>query len=46
MKFLDKLNLRRFTKLAAVAAVSGSLIFGGNAVVSAKLTWDKSIQLA
>ena len=35
MKFLDKLNLRRFTKLAAVVTVSGSLIFGGNAVASA-----------
>lgn len=35
MKFIDKLNLRRFAKVAAVAAVSGSLIFGGNAVVNA-----------
>ena len=31
MKFLDKLNLRRFAKVAAVAAVSGTLFFGGNA---------------
>ena len=31
MKFLDKLNLRRFAKVAAVAAVSGSLFFGGTA---------------
>lgn len=31
MKFLDKLNLRRFAKVAAVAAVSSSLFFGGTA---------------
>lgn len=31
MKFTDKLNLRRFAKFAAVAAVSGTLLFGGNA---------------
>lgn len=35
MKFFDKINLRRFTKAAAIAAVSGSLIFGGNAAVNA-----------
>ena len=35
MKFLDKLNLRRFAKIAAVAAVSSSLFFGGDAVVNA-----------
>ncbi|MBR3745362.1 MAG: hypothetical protein IKP64_08330 [Selenomonadaceae bacterium] len=35
MKFLDKLNLRRFAKVAAVAAVSGTLFFGGTATVSA-----------
>ena len=36
MKFLDKLNLRRFAKVFAVAAVSGSLLFGGgDAVVNA-----------
>ena len=36
MKFLDKLNLRRFAKVAAVAAVSSSLLFGGgDAVVNA-----------
>ena len=31
MKFFDKLNLRRFARVAAVAAVSGTLFFGGNA---------------
>ena len=36
MNFLSKLNLRRFAKVAAVAAVSGTLLFGGNdAVVNA-----------
>lgn len=35
MKFFDKLNLRRFAKVAAVAAVSGTLLFGGSATVSA-----------
>ncbi len=35
MKFFDKLNLRRFAKVAAVAAVSGTLFFGGTATVSA-----------
>ena len=35
MKFLDKLNLRRFAKVAAVAAVGGTLFFGGTATVSA-----------
>ena len=35
MKFLDKLNLRRFAKVAAVAAVGGSLIFGSGAVANA-----------
>lgn len=35
MKFLEKLNLRRFAKVAAVAAVSGTLFFGGTATVSA-----------
>ena len=35
MKFLEKLNLRRFAKVAAVAAVSGTLLFGGDNVVSA-----------
>ena len=35
MKFLDKLNLRRFMKVAAVAAVSGTLLFGGNNVADA-----------
>ena len=35
MKFFDKLNLRRFAKVAAVAAVSGSIFFGGTDVVSA-----------
>ena len=31
MKFFDKLNLRRFAKVAAVATVSGILFFGGTA---------------
>ncbi|MBR1647331.1 MAG: hypothetical protein IJ685_11225 [Selenomonadaceae bacterium] len=35
MKFFDKLNLRRFAKVATVAAVSGSIFFGGTDVVSA-----------
>ena len=35
MKFLDKLNLRRFAKVAAVAAIGGTLFFGGNAQVNA-----------
>lgn len=35
MKFLDKLNLRRFAKVAAVAAVGTSLIFGGGTVANA-----------
>ena len=35
MKFLDKLNLRRLAKVAAVAAVSGSLFFGGTADAAA-----------
>ena len=36
MKFLDKLNLRRFAKVVAVAAVSGSIFFGGgDAIVNA-----------
>ena len=35
MKFFDKLNLRRFAKVAAVAAVSGTLFFGGTATVNA-----------
>ena len=35
MKFLEKLKLRRFAKVAAVAAVSGTLFFGGTATVSA-----------
>ena len=35
MKFFDKLNLRRCAKAAAVAAVSGTLLFGGTATVSA-----------
>ena len=35
MKFFDKLNLRRYAKVAAVAAVSGTLLFGGTATVSA-----------
>ena len=35
MKFLEKLNLRRFAKVAAVAAVSGTLLLGGNAPVNA-----------
>lgn len=35
MNFLDKLNLRRFAKVAAVAAVGTSLIFGSNAVANA-----------
>lgn len=35
MKFFDKLNLRRFAKVAAVAAVSGTFFFGGTATVSA-----------
>ena len=35
MKFFDKLNLRRFAKVATVAAVSGTLPFGGTPTVSA-----------
>ena len=35
MNFFDKLNLRRCAKVAAVAAVSGTLLFGGTATVSA-----------
>ena len=35
MKFFNKLNLRRFAKVAAVAAVSGSIFFGGTDVVNA-----------
>lgn len=35
MKFFDKLNLRRFAKVAAVAAIGGTLFFGGNATVNA-----------
>lgn len=35
MKFLDKLNLRRFAKIAAVVAASGTLFFSGTATVSA-----------
>lgn len=35
MKFLDKLNLRRFAKTAAVVAIGGSLVFGGTAQVNA-----------
>ncbi|MBR2775306.1 MAG: hypothetical protein IKD73_10005 [Selenomonadaceae bacterium] len=35
MKFFDKLNLRRLAKVASVAAISGSLLFSGNAVVNA-----------
>lgn len=35
MKFIEKLNLRRFAKVMAVAAVSGSLFFGSDALVSA-----------
>ena len=35
MKFWDKLNLRRFTKVTAVVAISGSLFLSGNAVVNA-----------
>ena len=35
MKFIDKLKSRRFSKVAAMAAVSGSIIFGTNAIVSA-----------
>ena len=31
MKFFDKLNFRRFAKVAAVATVSGILFFGGTA---------------
>lgn len=31
MIFLEKLNRRRFAKVAAVAAIGGSLFFGGNA---------------
>ena len=34
MKFLDKLNLRRFAKAAAVAAIGGSIVLGGNAAVT------------
>ena len=34
MKFFDKLNLRRFAKVATVAAVSGTLFFGGNATTA------------
>lgn len=33
MKFFGKLNLRRFAKVVAVAAVSGSLFWGGSDVV-------------
>lgn len=40
MTFLNKLNLRRFAKVAAVAAVSGSLLFGGSAVVNAAPAQD------
>ncbi|MBR1807692.1 MAG: hypothetical protein IJ774_15075 [Selenomonadaceae bacterium] len=35
MKFFDKLNLRRVAKVAAVAAVSGTLLFGDTPTVSA-----------
>ena len=35
MKFLDKLNFRRFAKVAAVAAIGGTLIFGGSAADAA-----------
>lgn len=38
MKFLDRLNLRRVKKFAAVAVVSGSLIFSGNTVANAATT--------
>ena len=35
MKFFDKLNLRRAAKFAAVAAIGGTIFFGGNATVNA-----------
>lgn len=35
MKFLDNLRVRRLAKVASVAALSGALIFGGNAVNAA-----------
>ena len=35
MKFFDKLNLRRFAKVAAVAAVSGTLLFGSSEIANA-----------
>lgn len=43
MKFLDKLKLRRLGKLAAVAVVSGSLIFGGSSVVNAATPDDEGM---
>ncbi|MCR5834843.1 MAG: hypothetical protein K6G55_09400 [Selenomonadaceae bacterium] len=35
MKFFDKLNLRRFAKVAAIATVGGSILFGNTGIVSA-----------
>lgn len=35
MKFFDKLNLRRFAKIATVAAIGGTIFFGGDATVNA-----------
>lgn len=35
MKFFDKLNLRRFAKVVAVAAIGGTIFFGGDATVNA-----------
>ena len=35
MKFFNKLNLRRFAKVAAVAAIGGTIFFGGNTTVNA-----------
>ena len=46
MKILDKLNLSRFAKVAAVAAVSGSLLFGGSGVANADSTGMKAFREA
>ena len=46
MKFFDKLNLRRFAKVAAVAAVSGTLLFGSSEVANADSAGMKAFREA
>ncbi|MBQ3442407.1 MAG: hypothetical protein IJG33_04090 [Selenomonadaceae bacterium] len=43
MKLLDRLNLRRLAKVASIAAISGTLLLGGNAVVNAAPVEDEGM---